>query len=148
MKRIIIAVLASALVALAGCASDTKSESASAVTKTVTETAAPSSAPVTETETAVPVAPPTQAVPAAPVVQTWTMPDMAGLNLQDAQDGIQALTTDAIFFTDSVDASGQGRMQVIDSNWKVCAQTPAPGTLIDKSATITFAAVKIPELCP
>jgi PASTA domain-containing protein len=55
------------------------------------------------------------------------MPDVVCMNLQDAQDEIQ---DHGVFFSGSVDATGQGRNQVIDSNWIVVDQSPAPGTPI------------------
>jgi hypothetical protein len=55
------------------------------------------------------------------------MPDVVCMNLQDAQDTIQ---TTGVFFSRSRDATGEGRHQIIDSNWQVVAQTPAPGTPI------------------
>jgi hypothetical protein len=53
---------------------------------------------------------------------SWTMPDSVGRNLEDAQDAIQALTGNAIFFTKSHDATGRGRHQILDRDWKVCGQ--------------------------
>ncbi len=55
------------------------------------------------------------------------MPDVICMNLQDAQDEIQ---DHGVFFSGSVDATGQGRHQVIDSNWVVVDQSPAPGSPI------------------
>ena len=55
------------------------------------------------------------------------MPDVVCMNLQDAQDTIQ---TTGVFFSRSRDATGEGRHQIIDSNWQVVAQAPAPGTPI------------------
>lgn len=55
------------------------------------------------------------------------MPDVVGMNLQDAQDKIQSL---GVFFSRSEDASGAGRAQVLDRNWIVVGQTPEPGVLI------------------
>jgi hypothetical protein len=52
------------------------------------------------------------------------MPDVVCMNLQDAQDEIQ---DHGVFFSGSVDATGQGRSQIIDSNWVVVDQSPAPG---------------------
>ncbi|WP_228537188.1 calcium-binding protein [Nocardia sp. XZ_19_231] len=49
------------------------------------------------------------------------------MNLQEAQNTIQAA---GVFFSRSTDASGRGRAQVMDRNWTVVAQEPAPGTLI------------------
>ena len=53
------------------------------------------------------------------------MPDVVCMLLQDAQDLIQ---DQGVFFSRSEDASGQDRAQIVDSNWVVIAQTPAPGT--------------------
>jgi hypothetical protein len=55
------------------------------------------------------------------------MPAVVCMNLQAAQDLIQ---THGVFFSRSVDATGQGRMQISDRNWVVVAQEPAPGTAI------------------
>jgi hypothetical protein len=50
-----------------------------------------------------------------------------GTDLQDAQDLVQET---GVFLSQSEDATGEGRMQVIDSNWTVVAQRPEPGTPI------------------
>ncbi|MEU6186277.1 PASTA domain-containing protein [Nocardia sp. NPDC047038] len=63
------------------------------------------------------------------------------MNLQDAQDAIQAA---GVFFSRSKDATGKGRMQVIDRNWIVVAQSPAPGTLIGEGEAV-LSVVKIGE---
>ena len=55
------------------------------------------------------------------------MPDVICMNLQEAQDEIQ---DHGVFFSGSVDATGQGRNQIIDSNWVVVDQSPAAGTPI------------------
>ena len=54
------------------------------------------------------------------------MPDVIGMDLQSAQDVIQARTE--LFFSDSRDATGQDRMQIMDSNWQVVGQSPQAGT--------------------
>jgi hypothetical protein len=79
---------------------------------------------------------------------SWVMPNLVGQNLQAAQDAIQALTTDFVFFTSSTDATGQDRPQVLDSNWKVCSQSIPPGDTISTTTKIEFAAVKLTEQCP
>jgi hypothetical protein len=75
------------------------------------------------------------------------MPNLVGSNLQAAQDKIQALTGNPIFITFSHDASGQGRRQVLDSNWKVCAQNVVPGEPFTATTRIDFGAVKLAENC-
>jgi hypothetical protein len=120
-------VLCAALLAalLAGCGSGT---------------AAPP--PVTVTVT-VPV--PAADAPRAP--KSAEMPDLVGVGLQDAQDRMQQLTGNPLFVTTSHDASGAGRQQVVDRNWKVCDQNVAPGTRITEDTRIDFGAVKVEERC-
>jgi beta-lactam-binding protein with PASTA domain len=55
------------------------------------------------------------------------MPDVVCWNLQDAQDEIQRA---GVFWSQSRDATGAGRRQIIDANWLVVDQEPAPGTPI------------------
>ncbi|MBV9844639.1 MAG: hypothetical protein JOZ47_06170 [Kutzneria sp.] len=76
------------------------------------------------------------------------MPNLVGGNLQKAQDQIQALTANAIFFTASHDATGRNRHQILDSDWKVCSQNIPAGTPVTVTTKIDFAAVKLSEACP
>jgi hypothetical protein len=55
------------------------------------------------------------------------MPDVVCMDLQTAQDTIQEA---GVFFSRSHDATGRDRMQLVDSNWQVVAQTPPPGSPI------------------
>lgn len=95
-------------------------------------TAAPTTAAPT-------TAPPTTAAPGA------LMPDVVCMNLQDAQDLIQSET--GVFLSLSEDATGQGRNQVIDSNWVVVDQRPAVGTPIGEGDAV-LSAVKLDEPNP
>ena len=77
------------------------------------------------------------------------MPNLIGRNLQDAQDAIQAVTNNEVFFSGSTDLTGQGRNQVVDANWQVCTSTPPPGATITKDTAIDFGVVRIDvEDCP
>lgn len=78
----------------------------------------------------------------------WTMPNLVGAGLQQAQDNLQALTGNAIFFTTSHDVGGQGRNQVLDADWKVCSQNVAAGAPIGIDTKIDFGVVKVRESCP
>ena len=111
---------------------------------------------------AAPDDPPTaqQPSPAAPAPVTaaptpssdqvaFAMPNLIGANLQVAQDQVQAL---GIFFSVSHDLLG-ARSQFVDSNWRVCTQTPPIGTMVKGSAAdhegkFDFGAVKLTEACP
>ena len=87
--------------------------------------------------------------PTADPILTFVMPLLVGKDLQTAQDVIQ---TFGVFFSKSHDLAGT-RMQVLDSNWKVCNQIPRAGATVkgtDKEleATIDFGVVKRTESCP
>jgi hypothetical protein len=80
---------------------------------------------------------------------SFIMPKEVGKNLQAAQDDLQAVTDNPFFFTDSEDASGAGRFQVLDSGWQVCSQKPKTGTKVPIDYTeIMFYVVKDFESCP
>lgn len=68
-----------------------------------------------------------------------TLPDLVGLDLQLAQDALQAAGWYEMI---SHDASGQGRLQLIDRNWVVVEQTPAAGGVVPYDKMIDLGAVK------
>ena len=111
--------------------SDTVAASETTTTTTISES--------TEQTTSAPA-------PAAPT--HWTMPNLVGKNLQAAQDKIQSITGNPLFVTTSHDATGAGRHQVLDRNWKVCSQNVAPGKTFSEETQIDFGAVKNDESCP
>ena len=76
------------------------------------------------------------------------MPDLVRFDLQSAQNQIQSLTDFAIAVTTSHDATGAGRYQIVDKNWKVCSQNVPSGSPIDRGTRIDFGAVKLEEPCP
>ncbi|WP_262412861.1 hypothetical protein [Actinacidiphila acidipaludis] len=71
-----------------------------------------------------------------------TMPDFVGKGLAAARD---SLPRDAS--VTNKDASGRGRIVILESDWTVCAQTPRPGAAYH-GQPVTFSAVKIGERCP
>ncbi|MGV9252614.1 hypothetical protein [Streptomyces sp. NPDC003697] len=76
--------------------------------------------------------------------KTAALPDMRGKGLQSAQDQAQAA---GFYALSSHDASGRGRMQAFDRNWKVCSQAPEAGEY-STDTTVDFATVKLEETCP
>jgi len=102
--------------------------------------AAPPPVTVTVTATVTSIVTPT-GVPAG----TLVMPSLVGRGLQDAQDELQTL---GAFVLDQEDATGQGRLQLVDSNWTVCSQEPTPGSLISVSTRVVLRSVKNEESCP
>ena len=73
--------------------------------------------------------------------EDFLMPDVVCMNLQEAQDEIQDR---GVFLSRSQDLSGEDRSQLIDSNWIVLEQSPAPGTPIDEGDAV-LGVVKIGE---
>ncbi|MEU3607032.1 hypothetical protein AB0E83_16505 [Streptomyces sp. NPDC035033] len=64
--------------------------------------------------------------------------------MQLAQDTAQAA---GFYGLASSDATGQGRMQILDRNWTICFQEPAPGQHLT-DVIVTVLAVKDDEVCP
>lgn len=122
---------------------------------TATVTApAPAQPTVTATVTAEPAPTPTEKSQVgnnAPAdEESFVLPDETGKNLQAAQDDLQAVSGNPFFFSDSIDATGEGRFQAWDSNWQVCSQKPEPGTRlkVDSDEIVTFYVVRTTESCP
>jgi beta-lactam-binding protein with PASTA domain len=70
------------------------------------------------------------------------VPDVSGMNHQDAQDAMQKA---GLYNLREVDGTGQGRALLSDRNWVQTGQTPAPGTEVPADAEITLTAVKYGE---
>lgn len=113
---------------------DTDDEKSAPTTTTARTT------PVLAPPAPVPAAAPAPAQPAA-VAAPATMPDVTCMNLQDAQDIIQAA---GVFYSRSRDATGAGRNQVVDSNWVVVGHTPDAGDPVTEGEAV-LSVVKIGE---
>ena len=119
-----------------------------ALQQTVTVTVAPTTATATATvepdrESASAAKPSAAATPAA-TSELFAMPDLVGENLQLAQDKLQARGS---YIVDQQDAAGLGRVQVLDSNWKVCAQSPKAGMQVPVETVVVLSSVKLSERC-
>lgn len=79
---------------------------------------------------------------------SFVMPNEVGKVLQTAQDDLQRVSHDPVFFSHSKDATGQGRFQVLDRDWKVCSQNVPSGRKVAFDAHIVFNVVKLDESCP
>lgn len=84
------------------------------------------------------------ASPSPTAQEKFVMPKVVGMNLQLAQDLLQSKGS---YIIDQEDYKGLNRVQVLDSNWKVCAQSPAAGKKVLISAVVTLSAVKLTEKC-
>lgn len=141
--------------ALSSCGADetTATEApAPTVTATATVTAADPTATATTTVTAEPEVtskPKPKPKPSQNGGDTFTMPDERGKSLQGAQDDLQAVSGNPFFFSDSEDATNQGRGQWMDSGWTVCTQNRVPGTQVSvDDMDIIFGVVRESERCP
>ena len=74
----------------------------------------------------------------------FVMPKVVGLNLQLAQDLLQSKGS---YILDQEDFKGLNRLQLLDSNWKVCAQWPASGKKVVISTVVRLSSVKLTENC-
>jgi hypothetical protein len=72
------------------------------------------------------------------------LPDVVGLHLDKAKEKLDETGFDSV---SSRDASGKDRSQIVDGNWNVCRQDPAPGPS-DKDARVVLDVVKNSETCP
>lgn len=137
---------AAALLSLTACTESADPKPAAPESQDVTPSPprTPSSAPPAEFDTGSepPASAPAAADPTA--AETAELPNMVGKILQTAQDDAQAA---GFYGLTSSDALGESRFQALDRNWKVCSQTPGPGTH-PTDTVIDFATVKVEENCP
>ena len=75
---------------------------------------------------------------------SFVMPKVVGMNLQLAQDLLQSKGS---YILDQEDFKGLSRLQILDSNWKVCAQSPSAGKRVSASTMVTLSSVKLSESC-
>ena len=73
------------------------------------------------------------------------VPELAGMRSDDASDTLAEL---GFLDVELVDASPEGRIVVLASNWKVCATNPVAGTQFSASSTVLVSSVKEDESCP
>ncbi len=99
----------------------------------------PPGSPGTTTSTATSTSITTSAPTSASAPQLIKVPDVSGMNHQDAQNAMQRA---GLYNLREVDGTGQGRALVIDRNWRQTGQDPAPGTEVPADAVITLTAVK------
>ena len=105
-------------------------------------TETPPTQPIVATTTtlSLPTTPSAQSPSSTPAqAATVPMPNVVCMNLQAAQDLIQQA---GVFYSRSEDATGAGRMQILDRNWVVVAQTPAVGVPIGEGDAVLSAVKK------
>jgi ABC-type Fe3+-hydroxamate transport system substrate-binding protein len=70
------------------------------------------------------------------------LPNVVGKDHQLAQDTMQAK---GLYNLSEEDATGQGRVLLLDRNWTVVSQSPKAGTLVSEDRTITLSSKKDDE---
>ncbi|MET8978060.1 hypothetical protein ABZX85_20845 [Streptomyces sp. NPDC004539] len=70
-----------------------------------------------------------------------TMPDFRGKSVKAARQSLDSSTGITVN-----DVSGESRMILLESNWKVCTQNPKPAAQLD-GQPVEFGAVKFGESC-
>ncbi|HUZ39443.1 MAG TPA: hypothetical protein VMV17_24225 [Streptosporangiaceae bacterium] len=78
----------------------------------------------------------------SPVSEGQTMPDLIGKSLNVAVSSLPSSTS-----ITSKDISGQDRLIIVESNWKVCSQNPKSGARFN-GQPVNFGVVKFGEPCP
>jgi beta-lactam-binding protein with PASTA domain len=78
---------------------------------------------------------------AAPEAAGGTMPAFKGKAVKVAREALDSSTSITVN-----DASGQDRMVLMESNWKVCSQEPAAGAKLD-GQPVSLTAVKFEDSC-
>ena len=69
------------------------------------------------------------------------MPDLVGKGVRVARRALPSDTSITV-----KDGTGDGRLIIVDTNWRVCATDPAPGAPFD-GEPVTLTAVKTGEDC-
>ena len=130
-----IAMTALAALALAGCG--TAAPPAPALPSGGPATP-PAAAPATSAAPEVSTPP----APAKPSPKLIKIPAVVGKNHQTAQNTMQAA---GLFDLRERDATGQGRLMILDRNWVVVRQTPRAGRRVSPETVITLYSKKIGE---
>lgn len=133
-------VVALAIATIAGCGGGgDATPTPSTVTVTVTAPAPPTNPPGTPQATkTVEVTRTSEAAK----VETGLVPNVVGMNHQLAQDTMQAA---GFYYLTEEDATGAGRLLIVDRNWVVVSQSPAPGKRMATDTKITLRSKKIGE---
>ncbi|WP_432863621.1 PASTA domain-containing protein [Microbispora rosea] len=96
----------------------------------------------TEAATQAPADQPTEQPTKPPAVEKAVLPDVVGMNLQAAQDTMQAV---GFYVLDDQDDTGQHRLQVFDRNWVVTRQEPPAGKRVPTDTLVVLWAKKYGE---
>lgn len=77
-----------------------------------------------------------------PTTAGSTMPNFVGKSIAAAREALDPSTS-----ISATDATSDGRVIFLESNWQICAQTPGAGVKLT-GQPVVFTAVKFEETCP
>lgn len=80
--------------------------------------------------------------PAAAAAQGFTMPSISGMNLQEAENAVEAAASGAPLAMESHNITGMAQKQLSLTDWLVCDQTPAAGEKFSSATDIDFSVVR------
>lgn len=66
----------------------------------------------------------------------WVMPDVRGMNLQQANNTVKAVTDEKDLVVNSINLTGAPQQQINLTNWIVCSQSPRAGGRIGAKTNI------------
>ncbi len=147
MPRAVLAVLLLLPVALVSACGDTSTDEAAAPSTvtvvqervTVTEESKPAPAPAEEPDVEEASVKADDASSSEGGGGGITVPDVVGDDHQLAQDTMQAA---GLYNLAEEDATGQGRMLIVDRNWTVVSQSPKAGAKVNEDTTIVLRSKK------
>ena len=78
----------------------------------------------------------------ADAAQGFTMPSIGGMNLQEAEDAVEAAANGAPLQMESHNLTGMAQKQLSLTDWLVCDQTPSAGAEFTSATDIDFGVVR------
>ncbi|AQA01886.1 hypothetical protein BVC93_04930 [Mycobacterium sp. MS1601] len=78
----------------------------------------------------------------AQAAQSFTMPSIKGMNLQEAEDAVTAAAQGMPLDLESHNITGMAQQQLSLTDWLVCGQTPKAGTTISATREVDFNVVR------
>ena len=78
----------------------------------------------------------------AEAAQGFTMPSIEGMNLQEAEDAVEAAANGAPLAMESHNLSGMAQKQLSLTDWLVCDQKPSAGKTFTSATDVDFGVVR------
>jgi hypothetical protein len=139
---IVLVALVAVIGVLAGCGSDSDSDTAGETQTVTEEKTVTEDTPAEEPSESESDSPSEESASGGSGGGEIEVPDVEGKDHQLAQDTMQAA---GLYNLTEEDATGQGRALILDRNWTVVEQDPPAGTMVSEDQTITLRSKKDDE---